>query len=165
MDTMKTKYIIFAAAAVLSVGCNKSNVGQPLSGDAIRFGASYRTEVFTKADPQTGTTNYDEGTSYLLFAVGSQASAAEYNWVSENGFQNAPQTGTESDLHAISYEPVASFRPGNLLDFYALTYGNTTTPALDAAFADGVTPTITIAEASDRLPDLMHSNEVKDQAG
>jgi hypothetical protein len=163
METMKTKYIIFAAAAVLSVGCNKSNIDQPLSGDAIRFGASYRTEVFTKAGSQVGTSNYDEGTSYLLFAVGSQAAAADYNWVSENGFQNAPQTGTESDLHAISYEPVANFRPGNLLDFYALTYGNTTTPALDADLADGVTPTITIAEASDRLPDLMHSNEVKDR--
>ena len=164
METMKTKYIIFAAAAVLSVvGCNKSNVDQPLSGDAIRFGASYRTEVFTKADPQPGTSNYDEGTSYLLFAVGSQASAADYNWVSDNGFSNAPQTGTETDLHAISYEPVANFRPGNLLDFYALTYGSTTTPALDAALADGTTPTITIAEASDRLPDLMHSNEVKNR--
>ena len=163
METMKTKYIIFAAAAVLSVGCNKSNVDQPLSGDAIRFGASYRTEVFTKAGSQVGTSNYDEGTSYLLFAVGSQTAAADYNWVSNNGFQNAPQVGTESDLHAISYEPVANFRPGTTLDFYALTYGNTTTPALDADLADGVTPTITIAETSDRLPDLMHSNEVKNR--
>ena len=163
METMKTKYIIFAAAAVLSVGCNKSNVDQPLSGDAIRFGASYRTEVFTKAGSQSGVTNYDEGTSYLLFAVGSQAAAADYRWVSGKGFQNAPQVGTESDLHAISYEPVANFRPGTTLDFYALTYGNTTTPAVDADLADGVTPTITIAEASDRLPDLMHSNEVKNR--
>ena len=160
---MKTKYIIFAAAAVLSVGCTKSNMDETQSGDAIRFGTSYRTEVFTKAGPQTGSTNYDEGTSYLLFAVGSQSSASAYNWVTDNGFANAPQTGTESDLHAISYEPVANFRPGNSLDFYALTYGNTTTPALDAALADGTTPTITIGETSDRLPDLMHSKDVKNR--
>ena len=158
-------HIALAALAVLgAVSCEKERDFDRNSpdGEAIRF-SSFRRQVFTRAD--IDLVDYEEGTNYTLLAVKHQEAEADYAWATDWGFseENLPQSGTETDAHAIHYEPTAFFPRDAELDFYALTYGaqGVAAPALVASLADGVTPTINIKENADRLPDLQHSNEAK----
>ncbi|MCR4603329.1 MAG: fimbrillin family protein [Prevotella sp.] len=120
--------------------------------------SSYRQQLLTRSDADLAT--FEEDTKYALFGLPTQTTETNYNWNTGNVFSNFPQEGTESSSHTISYTPTANFS-SDALDFYALTYGTTTMPTVDATATDGTTPTITVSETSDRLPDLMHSNTVK----
>jgi hypothetical protein len=160
------RYSIYALFAVLTaamaVSCEKERDldGSVNGRDAIRF-TSFRRQVFTRADIDQAV--FAEGTAYTLLAVGHKESAAAYNWATDAGFVDVPETGVETAAHAIQYEPTAMFPKDADLDFFALTYGNTTAPSLDSAPVDGAVPTITLTEAGDRLADLQHSNSVKER--
>ena len=163
---MKRTIIILSAAvvAVLSVvSCAKERFDAPeVTGDVITF-SSFRQQVFTRAD--IDLMNFEVGTKYTLLAVDTPASGGSYQWVDGKGFATQPQVGEEATGNVISYEPKAVFRRGESLDFFGLTYGNGDVPALNTPLANGVNPTITVAEVADkagaglnRFPDLMHSN-------
>ena len=166
---MKTRYIFLSAVVLILASCAKEGMEQvDVPGDAIRL-SSYRQQVFTRADADEF--EFAKDTKYTLLAVNAASNPtnvdpSEYDWASQKGFNTQPQTGTESEDHAIEYAPVAIFSVGKHLDFYGLTYGSTEeVPSLDADATDGVTPTITLSapQATDRLPDLMHSNSVKNR--
>ena len=164
---MKRTIIILSAAvvAVLSVvSCAKERFETPeVTGDVITF-SSFRQQVFTRAD--IDLMNFPVGSKYTLLAVDTPASGGSYQWVDGKGFATQPQVGEEATGNVISYEPKAVFRRGESLDFFGLTYGNDEVPALNTPLANGVNPTITVAEVANkagaglnRLPDLMHSND------
>ena len=165
---MKMKRILFLTfssvlLAALVVSCAKERFDAPeVTGDVITF-SSFRQQVFTRAD--IDLMNFEVGTKYTLLAVDTPASGGSYQWVDGKGFATQPQVGEEATGNVISYEPKAVFRRGESLDFFGLTYGNGDVPALNTPLANGVNPTITVAEVADkagaglnRFPDLMHSN-------
>ena len=159
---MKTRYIFLSAIVLLLSSCAKEGMEQvEVPGDAIRL-ASYRQQVVTRAD--VDELAFAKDTKYTLLAVNASTDPTAYAWATQKGFTTQPQAGTESEDHAILYSPVSIFSVGKHLDFYGLTYDKTdSAPSLDAAAADGVNPTISLSESSDRLPDLMHSNTVKNR--
>ena len=166
---MKIRFFILSAVVLFLASCAKEGMEQvDVPGDAIKL-SSYRQQVFTRAD--VDEFEFAKNTKYTLLAVNAASNPtnvdpSEYDWASQKGFNTQPQTGTESEDHAIEYAPVAIFSVGKHLDFYGLTYGSTEeVPSLDADATDGVTPTITLSapQATDRLPDLMHSNSVKNR--
>ena len=129
------------------------------SGKAITF-ASFRQQVFTRADIEAY--NFEQNTLYTLLAVKSADTESAYAWNNGKGFSDQPEQGKEGDDGKIEYSPLSTYPEDSSLDFFGLTYSSETqAPALDAAVSDGVTPTITIAEASGTLPDLMHCNDAK----
>ena len=157
----KIQYILAASLSFAALSCMKESVDPvDIPGDAITFSA-YRQQVYTRAD--IGDFEFPVHTQYALFAVESAASEADYLWSTAAGFRHQPEMGEETSSNTIAYggdEGVSVFKEGKTFDFFAVTYGeqNVAPPTPAAAAQDGVTPTVTISESSDRLPDLMHSN-------
>ena len=160
---MKRGRIILGAVILpmVAISCTKEWSGSAeMPADAITFSA-YRQQVYTRAD--IGDFEFPVHTQYALFAVESAASEADYLWSTAAGFRHQPEMGEETSSNTIAYggdEGVSVFKEGKTFDFFAVTYGeqNVAPPTPAAAAQDGVTPTVTISESSDRLPDLMHSN-------
>ena len=155
-----TYTLALATAVVLSGACAKErfDVPAPEDGTAIALG-SFRKQVLTRSGGDL--LSFNEGTKYALAAVEHADEPADYAWDTDRGFDAFPTVGTETARHTIAYSPVSVFPQGTELDFFGLTYGNGTAPALDAGAADGVDPEITVAEEAGKLPDLMHSNTVR----
>lgn len=156
-------WILPLAGALLVWSCAKEQDmdGRGGAPGEIRL-TSIRRQMLTRAD--AGEYHFPEGTKYTLLSVNHAADAASYQWASfAPGFVSRPQEGTEtvvSGRHSIGYSPSALVSAGDELDFFALTFNSTDeAPALDAAPADGVNPTITLSRndgsARRRLPDLM----------
>ena len=157
---MKKAVFFYLAVLLAAVSCAKDPIspgGRASGGDAILLG-SYRKEAATRAD---AIQSFSEGVKYVLLSVSHEDDPASYAWDSGRGFDRQPTEGTETALHAIGYFPVAVFPQGTELDFFALTYGDGTVPVLDAPAEDGVSPSVTLSEDGERLPDLMHSNTVR----
>lgn len=127
---------------------------------SIQF-SSYRKQVFTRAD--IDLFNFDAGTKYSLFAVRHSDTEAGYQWATDRFFMNWGQVGVETTTHTIDYSDPGFFPETGTLDFYALTFATASAPSVEGmARVDGETPIYTInQDATNRLPDLMHSNEAK----
>ena len=159
---MRFRFFILSAIVLLLSSCAKERMEQvDVPGDSIRL-SSFRQQVITRAD--VDELAFAKDTKYTLLAVNTSTDPTAYEWSTQKGFTTQPQEGAESEDHAILYSPVSIFSVGKHLDFYGLTFDKTdSAPALDATPADGVNPTISLNESSDRLPDLMHSNTIKNR--
>ena len=159
---MNTKlYRILLALALLSLcSCAKEGLFPTKDpGKAITF-SSFRQQVYTRAD--ISEYNFIKDTKYTLLAVKSAASESAYAWESEMGFNEQPQAGQEGEDNKIVYTPVSTYPDNSSLDFFGLTYSSKeTAPTLDDGWGDGVTPTVTLSDASGSLPDLMHCKDAK----
>ena len=149
-------FVLFLALA----SCSKTGLESPSSpGVAITF-SSFRQQVYTRAD--ISEYNFIKDTKYTLLAVKSAASESAYAWESEMGFNEQPQAGQEGEDNKIVYTPVSTYPDNSSLDFFGLTYSSKeTAPTLDDGWGDGVTPTVTLSDASGSLPDLMHCKDAK----
>ena len=103
--------------------------------------------------------DFAEGTKYLLFAAETGSDGVP-DWGSPLLYAN---TGTERNDHTIDYGTPLTYGDSPL-NFYGITYGNTTVPGSAEYPAVAIsrqpeTPSITIS-SKDPLPDLMYSNNL-----
>ena len=103
--------------------------------------------------------DFAEGTKYLLFAA-ETGSDNLLDWTDPLLYADE---GTERNDHTIDYGTPLTYGDSPL-NFYGITYGNTTVPGSDedpavAISRQPITPSITIS-SGDPLPDLMYSNNL-----
>lgn len=104
-------------------------------------------------------TDFAEGTKYLLFAAKTDSDGVP-DWSSPLLYADE---GTERNDHTIDYGTPLTYGDSPL-NFYGITYGNTTVPGSAEGPAVGIsqqpkTPSITISSEAP-LPDLMYSNNL-----
>lgn len=144
---------VCVSALLTAAGCSLKD-SPFVPGDKAVLSAE-RCRPITRAED----TQFEVGTKYLLFAAETGTDAVP-DW--DTALLYAAE-GTERNDHTIDYGTPLTYGDSPL-NFYGITYGNTTVPgsAEDPAVAisrQPGTPSITIS-SGDPLPDLMYSNNL-----
>ena len=135
---------------VLLVACTAEEERIPIDGDGGSIALTARKEhLITKAGDEVNY--FHEGTKYRIYV-------REGDTWKLDGVEG---TGADGGLIELDGQEDPLTYGNNPLSFYGVTYG-TTDEVPQADRPDG-SPTITEKLADDRLPDLMYSNNLKDQ--
>lgn len=153
MKTIKRFFLSTAAVtAALVTGCTPEEEHMPVRGGDSFTLSSSEEQVITRAG-DVSVNHFTDGTKYRLYGLVGGA------WNSRLSTMNG-QEGTEvvaaDGTHQIGYLSAGTDEDrfeGRTLDFYALTYGNTTLPACDSEVS-GVPACGITADAGGALPDL-----------
>ena len=133
---------------VLLVACTAEEERIPIDGDGGSIALTARKEhLITKAGDEVNY--FPEGTKYRIYA-------REGDTWKLDGVEG---TGADGGLIELDGQEDPLTYGNNPLSFYGVTYG-TTDKEPEADRTDG---SLTITETADRLPDLMYSNNLKDQ--
>lgn len=147
------RYGIGVLALLSMSACNREDITSGFSSAGQQTVlVAQKSHIITRAGDEV--TQFKPGTKYLLYAV-NQENAEVLNG-----------EGTERDNHTIDYGNVISYS-SSPISFYGATYGSTTeVPTFstnDEDETDETSITETVREENGILPDLMFSNNLKDQ--
>lgn len=153
MKTIKRFFLSTAVvAAALITGCTPEEEHMPVQGGDSFTLSSSEEQVITRAG-DVSVSHFTGGTKYRLYGLVGGA------WNKKLPTMNG-QEGTEAvaadGTHQIDYLSAGADEDrfeGRTLDFYALTYGNTTLPVCGSE-VDGVPACGIHADAGGVLPDL-----------
>jgi len=150
---MKTIIRFFlSTVAVLVTGCTPEEEHIPAQGGDSFTLSSSEEQVITRAG-DVSVNHFTAGTKYRLYGlIGSSWSGRLSTMNGQEGTEVVGADGT----HQIEYLSTGTDEDrfeGRILDFYALTYGNTTLPICGSE-ADGIPVCNVTSSAGGVLPDL-----------
>ena len=150
---MKTIIRFFlSTVAVLVTGCTPEEEHIPAQGGDSFTLSSSEEQVITRAG-DVSVNHFTAGTKYRLYGlIGSSWSGRLSTMNGQEGTEVVGADGT----HQIEYLSTGTDEDrfeGRILDFYALTYGNTTLPICGSE-ADGIPVCNATSSAGGVLPDL-----------
>lgn len=150
---MKTIIRFFlSTVAVLVTGCTPEEEHIPAQGGDSFTLSSSEEQAITRAG-DVSVNHFTDGTKYLLYGlIGSSWSSRLSTMNGREGTEVVGADGTHQ-IEYLSADTDEDRFEGRTLDFYALTYGNTTLPACSSE-ADGVPVCNVTSSAGGALPDL-----------
>lgn len=150
---MKTIIRFFlSTVAVLVTGCTPEEEHIPAQGGDSFTLSSSEEQVITRAG-DVSVNHFTAGTKYRLYGLIGSSWSGRLSTM--NGQEGTEVVGADS-THQIEYLSTGTDEDrfeGRILDFYALTYGNTTLPICGSE-ADGIPVCNVTSSAGGVLPDL-----------
>lgn len=141
-----------AVTAALVTGCTPEEEHIPAQGGDSFTLSSSEEQAITRAG-DVSVNHFTDGTKYLLYGlIGSSWSSRLSTMDGREGTEAVDADGTHQ-IEYLSADTDEDRFEGRTLDFYALTYGNTTLPACSSE-ADGVPVCNVTSSAGGALPDL-----------
>ena len=150
---MKTIIRFFlSTVAVLVTGCTPEEEHIPAQGGDSFTLSSSEEQAITRAG-DVSVNHFTAGTKYRLYGlIGSSWSGRLSTMNGQEGTEVVDADGTHQ-IEYLSTDTDEDRFEGRILDFYALTYGNTTLPVCGSE-ADGVPVCNVTSSAGGALPDL-----------
>lgn len=141
-----------AVTAALVTGCTPEEEHIPAQGGDSFTLSSSEEQAITRAG-DVSVNHFTDGTKYRLYGlIGSSWSGRLSTMNGQEGTEVVDADGTHQ-IEYLSTDTDEDRFEGRILDFYALTYGNTTLPVCGSE-ADGVPVCNVASSAGGVLPDL-----------
>lgn len=141
-----------AVTAALVTGCTPEEEHIPAQGGDSFTLSSSEEQAITRAG-DVSVNHFTDGTKYLLYGlIGSSWSSRLSTMNGQEGTEVVNADGTHQ-IEYLSADTDEDRFEGRILDFYALTYGNTTLPECDSE-AGGIPVCNVTSSTGGVLPDL-----------